>query len=880
MAKPSRPNRRQRPARKSIAFEAVKRFIQRNKKILAAAACAFVVICAILFLHYYVRFSRLVDQRLSGQIFHRASLVLSAPVPISPGSALSMGDVEDMLRKALYSEGEPKGSGVGTFRLNGDSLLVIPGPESFFMTGSDRESPAAITFKDGKIAAITSSPGNTPLDSYELEPEVITTLFDQSRSKRLIVGFHDCPKVLLDAVVSAEDRRFFSHHGVNVFRLVEATLADIRSDERLQGGSTLTMQLARNFFLVRKKTIKRKADEIFLAILLEHRLSKDEIFALYANQVYMGQRGSFSIYGFGEAADEYFNKSVKDLTLPEAALVAGMIRGPNLYSPYRYPKRAIARRNWVLGEMARNHYITPAQEVKAAAAPLGVTERNLGGSQAPYFVDMVKDQLLDHISQQDLLSQSYRIYTTLNPNLQAAAASAVHEGMEGVDKRLSARRRKGAPALPQAQAALVVLDPHSGDVAALVGGRNYTASQLNHALAMRQPGSSFKPFVYAAALSSSVDGSQPLITTDTVLPDDPETFQFGNITYQPKNFKDEYYGSVTPREALALSLNVATVNLAQMTGYEKIKDLAVAAGLNGGIQATPAIALGAYDTSPLQLAGAYTIFANGGVYEAPRIILAVKDSTGNVVWQSPSVSRRVLDPRISYLMTNLMETVIDHGTGEGARAAGFLAPAAGKTGTLHDGWFAGYMPNLLAVAWVGYDNNQDLGLTGASSALPVWTDFMKRVVQLPGYQKVQSFSPPFGIIVAPLDSKTVIATANNPLATPDEVFIDGTQPVSNAVTSTLSNLIRKILPFGSQKKGPASSSATPGVVPTLSSPAVTTLPGGSAAPSNPSAATTSSKAAPPQKPESVVKKIFSIFKHHKNKSDQDNSSPGSTPAKQ
>ncbi|MGH9353497.1 MAG: penicillin-binding protein 1A, partial [Terriglobia bacterium] len=697
----------------------------------------------------------------------------------------------------------------------------------------------------------------------------------QSRSKRLIVGFHDCPKVLMNAVLSAEDRRFFSHHGVNVFRLIEATLTDIRSDERLQGGSTLTMQLARNFFLVRKKTVKRKLDEIFLAILLEHRLSKDEIFTLYANQVYMGQRGSFSIYGFGEAADEYFNKSVKDLTLPEAALIAGMIRGPNLYSPYRYPKRAVARRNWVLREMVDNHYITPQQEAKASAAPLGITQRNVGGSQAPYFVDMVKDQLLDHISQQDLLSQSYRIYTTLNPNLQAAAANAVHEGMQEVDKRIDARRKRGALPGLQPQAALVVLDPHSGEVVALVGGRNYTLSQLNHALAMRQPGSSFKPFVYAAALSSGVDGSQPLITADTVLPDEPETFQFGNITYQPKNYKEEYYGNVTPREALALSLNVATVNLAQMTGYEKIKDLALAAGINGGIQATPAIALGAYDATPLQMAGAYTIFANSGVYEAPRIILAVKDPAGNVVWQSPAVSRRVLDPRVSYLMTNLMETVIDHGTGEGARARGFIAPAAGKTGTSHDGWFAGYTSNLLAVAWVGYDNDQDLGLTGASSALPVWTHFMKRAVELPGYQNVQSFAPPFGIIVAPLDSKAVIATANDPLATPDEVFVDGTQPVSNSVTSTLSNLIRKILPFGSAKKGPSSGSAAPGGVSTVPSPAVTTLRNQSAGSlsSNPPTAAASSKAGESQKPDGVVKKILSLFKHHKNKPEQDNSNP-------
>lgn len=820
------------------------------------------VIFGIIFFHYYIRFSRLVDQRLSGQIFHRASLVLSAPVPVTAGTPLSMSEVEDLLRKALYSEGEPKGEGVGTFHADGSALRVTPGPDSYFASGGDREGPATLTFADGKVASIQS--GGAALARYELEPEVVTTLFDASRSKRMLVGFHDCPKVLLDAVVSAEDRRFFSHHGVNVFRLVEATIADIRSDERVQGGSTLTMQLARNFFLVRKKTIKRKLDEIFLAILLDHRLSKDEIFTLYANQVYMGQRGSFSIYGFGEAAREYFNKNIKDLTLPEAALIAGIIRGPNLYAPYRYPERATARRNWVLSEMARNHYISGRQEEAAAAAPLGLAQRNVGGSHAPYFVDLVKDQLIAHLSQRDLLSQSYRIYTTLDPALQTAAAAAVHQGMKEVDERLAKRRKRGAPAPAglEPQAALVALDPHTGDVVALVGGRNYAVSQLNHALAMRQPGSSFKPFVYAAALSSGVDGSQPLITANTVLPDEPQTFQFGNVVYQPKNFKAEYYGSVTPREALALSLNVATVNLAQMTGYQKIADLAHAAGISTA-QATPAIALGSYDASPLMMAGAYTAFGNSGVYEQPRIILAVKDATGNVVWQSPSVSRRILDPRVSYLMTNFMETVIDHGTGEGARADGFLAPAAGKTGTLHDAWFAGYTSNLLAVTWVGYDNNQDLNLTGATAALPIWTDFMKSAVALPTYHNTQPFVPPFGIIVAPLDPKTVVATANDPLATGEEVFIDGTQPVANTLTNTLSGLIRKILPFGSHKnKSSSNVTAAPGVVATQSSPAVATLPG---APQSRGAAQAPAPPAAPQKSESVVKKIFSIFKHHKNK---------------
>ncbi|MDE3181300.1 MAG: penicillin-binding protein, partial [Acidobacteriota bacterium] len=344
-------------------------------------------------------------------------------------------------------------------------------------------------------------------------------------------------------------------------------------------------------------------------------------------------------------------------------------------------------------------------------------------------------------------------------------------------------------------------------------------------------------------------------------------------TYSPKNYKEEYFGNVTVREALALSLNVATVNLAQMVGYEKIRDLAMAAGINNGIQATPAIALGAYDATPLQIAGAYTIFSNDGVYEKPRIVLAVKDSSGRTVWQSPVVSRRVLDPRVSYLCVNLMETVIDHGTGEGARARGFYAPAAGKTGTSHDGWFSGFTSNLLATAWVGYDNDQDLDFAGASSALPIWTEFMKEAIQLPGYRNVQPFTQPLGIITAPVSSQTALLTANNPLATPDEVFIDGTEPVSTTAASTVTNLLRKILPFGRAKntQTPAAS-AQPQADEPPPSPAVA-LPPAEAAGARSAGA---NAPPPPEQPKpSVMKRFISIFHHHKNKPDPQ--SPDQTP---
>ena len=423
----------------------------------------------------------------------------------------------------------------------------------------------------------------TALKTYWLEPEPITTLFGASRAKRRLVRYQDLPKALVDAILATEDHRFYSHHGVDSLRIVAAALADFRSDKRLQGGSTLTMQLARNLFLTPRRTIRRKMAEVFFAMILEHRLTKDQILVLYANQVYLGQQDSFSIYGFGEAASVYFNKDVSALTLPEAAFLTGLIRGPNLYLPYEHPKRAAERRNFVLGRMQKAGFISASEAEQASRTPLGLAEQSAEVRQQAYFVDMVKAQMLAQFSEHDLLSRGYRIYTTLDLDLQRAASEGARAGLIEVDRQVKRQRerRKTSPLdSNQPQLALVALDPHTGDVKALIGGRGYGASQLNHVLARRQPGSSFKPFVYATALNSGVDGSHPLVTLATVLADEPTMFEFGNKTYAPENYKQAYRGPVTVREALTYSLNVPAVQLAEMVGYRKVRRLC----RGGGVQ--------------------------------------------------------------------------------------------------------------------------------------------------------------------------------------------------------------------------------------------------------------------------------------------------------
>jgi penicillin-binding protein 1B len=814
------------------------------KKVLLAAGLLAFLAGTGFFVYIYVRFSRVIDARLSGDIFNNASVVFAVPTPVFVGQAATPAGVATRLRRGLYAEGEG-GSAVGTYKLAGDRLEITPGPASFFRGEVVREGPAALEFRSGRLASITSLDRGGALDSYQLEPEVITTLFDNTRSKRRLVRYQDLPKVVVDAVLATEDHRFFSHHGVNFYRILAAALADIRAEERVQGGSTLTMQLARNFFLTPHRTIRRKLAEIFLALLLEQRLSKEQIFELYSNQIYLGQRGSFSIYGFGEAASAYFNKDVSSLTLPEAALLAGLIRGPNLYSPYKYPGRALDRRNFVLRRMLEVSVISPSDAEKGSAAPLGVIPQNVESLQAPYFVDMVKDQLLSQFSERDLISQSYRIYTTLDLDLQRAASEGVRAGVVEVDQEVKKQKRAKdlPPAGPhQPQVALVALDPHTGAIKALVGGRDYGASQLNHIQAKRQPGSSFKPFVYAAALSSGADGSQPLVTPVTMLVDEPTTFQYGDQTYEPENYKQEYHGLVTVREALTHSLNVATVRLAEMVGYDKVRNLAVAAGINKDLLATPAMALGAYVATPLEIGGAYTTFANGGVYVEPRFILVVYDSSGHTLWRSSMTSWPVLDPRVAYLMVSLMESVINNGTAAGVRGRGFTLPAAGKTGTSHDGWFAGFTSNLLGVVWVGYDDDRELRLPGASSALPLWTEFMKRASEVPAYRDAKPFDPPPGVVTVPVEMRANPAGSGNSLLVRNEFFIEGTEPRAQGPGHGATGILARLFQPRGVPTVPAAATAPPAADP-------------SAAPAgNPPGAPAG------QKKEGVMKKFASIFK--------------------
>jgi penicillin-binding protein 1B len=741
------------------------------------------------FSYFYVKYDRIIEKRFKGPVFSTSALIYAEPKTVKVGEKFDAKQIAALLRHAGYSSKDGE-SELGTYHLVSDGIEITPGPQSYHSPDS-----ATIHFSDGEVDSITSKSGE--LGAYELEPELVTSLFDaEQRSKRQLVKYKDIPKVLVDAVVSIEDRRFFQHSGVNFVRLAEATWVDLTHQRHEQGGSTITMQLSRAFFLTPQKTVKRKLIEMLIAIELERKFSKEQIFEFYGNRVDLGQRGSFTISGFGEAARAYFNKDLKDVTLPEAALMAGLIQAPSYLSPYRHPERALERRNIVLDSMVETHTITREQADKAKATPLKLAPPNVEASDAPYFVDLVRDNLSSKFSERELNEQSYRIYTTLDPDLQQAAAQAVESGVKLVDeqvKKLRTRRVKigtGKKAKyetqvkpgPDPQVALVAMDPHTGAVLALVGGRNYGWSQLNHAVAKRPTGSIFKPFVYAAAMNTALnpvttaDGQAAVFTPASTVQDQPTTFAYGDQIYEPRNYKEEYHGEVTTRYALAMSLNNATVKLAEEVGYDKVADLAKAAGITS-VKPTPAMALGAYDATPLEMAAAYTVFANNGVRLSPVLVNSLRNENGDVVQNFSTDQKQVLDPRVAYVMTDMMEGVINNGLGFSAvRGRGFQAPAAGKTGTSHDGWFAGYTSNLLCIVWVGFDDYSDLRLSGAQTAAPIWADFMKKAIKLPQYSDMKPFTQPSGVVDVQLDKST------NRLATPacpetyTAAFVAGTEP--------------------------------------------------------------------------------------------------------
>ncbi|MGA8110646.1 MAG: PBP1A family penicillin-binding protein [Acidobacteriaceae bacterium] len=797
-----------------------------RKVLIGAGFCCAVglLLGVMVFSFYWTKYGHIVDDRLKHPLFTETASIYAAPEEIRPGQKLTPGDIAQELQQAGYTvTGVGAASPMGTYAEGARSVTIHPGPQSYHA-----QDGATIDFAAGAVSEITADNGQQ-LAAYELEPLLVTGLSDANRAKRRLVTYNELPKYLVPAVTSIEDRRFFQHDGVDYVRLLGAAWDDVRNHHYSQGGSTLTMQLARGFFLSPEKRIKRKLIEIVITFQLEDRFNKQQIFQMYANQVPLGQRGSFAIDGFGEAAQAYFGKDVDQLDLPECALLAGIIQSPSRLNPFRHPARALERRNVVLDSMVETGDITKAEAEQAKAAPLGLSPGAFDAGEAPYFVDLVRDQLIAKLGDADYNEQGLRIYTSLDPQLQQIAQQAVADGMKKVDDLVQARydrlaraaekRGETPPAIVWPQVALVALNPHTGQVLALVGGRNYGESQFDHAVSHRPTGSIFKPFVYAAAFNSALagtpltntNGTSAIFTPVTILHDEQTTFTFDNQTYTPRDFDNKYYGDIPAVQALYMSLNNPTIALAQEVGFDNVAALARQAGITS-VKATPAMAIGAYDATPLEMAGAYTVFANEGVKLDPWFLASVRAANGDVMADYSPDSKPVLDPRAAFLTVSMMEQVLNnpHGTGAGVRNLGFISPAAGKTGTSHDAWFAGFTSNLLCVVWVGNDDYSQLSASmgaaaeGSRAAGPIWAEFMKDAVKLPEYSDVHDFVPPPGIVQVQLDDTTnLLADA----ACPDDytaAFLDGTQPTDTCDHSIgdQRNIFQKIFGLGERTVNP------------------------------------------------------------------------------
>ncbi len=732
----------------------------------------------------YGRFSIVVDERLHGERVRTIPRVYGRPLTLRGGLALSPDDVVQRLNDLGYTARETPHEG-GEFAAAADAVAVVPRGGRFagrlvrLEWTSDRARASA--GPPSTIARITA--GEARVGEVALDAPLLSALVTPARERRRRVPLTAIPPHVQQAVLAIEDRRFYVHPGIDPIRMVGALVTNLRGTRAyLSGASTITQQLARNFFLTEemaeeqqsgRRSIRRKLREQFISMVLEARATKEEILELYLNEVYLGHRGSFAIHGVAAAARTYFAKDLSNLSIAEGALIAGVIQSPANHSPFASVERARDRRDVVLQAMHDAGYLDAAGLQLALQEPIRAAARALD-FEAPYFVDHVADELDRTLPGLTAGAASLEVHTTLDINLQRAAQDAVRSGLASVDETLARRKRQVRP-----QAALVAVDPRTGEVLALVGGRSYNQSQFDRATAARrQPGSVFKPFVFLAAFDHAMKSGLSDVTPASLVLDEPATWTLPEGDWSPGNFDDEYDGLITYRRALALSRNLATIKVAEQAGFSTVADLWKRTGLGKTpLKGYPSIALGVFELTPLEVAEAFTTFATLGrqtpLRSISRVVTAGLD-------RAPAATRprEVADPAVTYLVTNMMRSVLNEGTGASARAAGFALDAAGKTGTtndLRDAWFVGFTPELLAVVWVGLDDNQVLGLSGSQAAVPIWTAFMKRA--LAGRPNVP-FTPPPGVVQLEIDRDTGHLALPTCPRVSTEAFLAGTEPAT------------------------------------------------------------------------------------------------------
>jgi penicillin-binding protein 1B len=699
----------------------------------------------------------------------RTTIMLTAGQTLASGMNVRTLDLAQTLDRLGYREVPSAPVSPGQFHREPDVWDVYL--HGVVEDGPPRPARLRLELAEERITRLLHD--DAPVPSAALEPEVLTSVADRPGEEYRPVRLAEAPPMLVQALLAAEDHRFFEHAGLDLRGLARAFWVNLRSGRVAQGGSTITQQLVKNRLLGAQRTVGRKLREAWLAAVIEWHYDKEQILESYLNEIYLGQRGGMAIRGVGAASGSYFGKPVHQLTLAEAALLAGMVRAPNSYSPVLHPERSRQRRDAILGRLRDLERISLPDYEAARREPLRNPPAPAPGQLAPYFGDYVREELEDRL-EGGLGGIDNRVFTTLDPVLQRFAEHAVGRGLERLERTHA--RLKRAELTQRLQAALIALDPSTGHVRALVGGRDYQTSQFNRAVfARRQPGSAFKPFVYAAALGR-LQG-EPAFTPATFVDDEPLAVAVDHETWSPRNYADRYEGRVTVRRALEQSLNAATVRIALETGLSHVVRTARELGVTSRLVPVPAVALGAFEVSPLELARAYLPLANGGLrVNRATAVRAVRAPDGNPGPLDEPGTAQVITPAEAYLMTALLEGVIASGTGAAARPLQALGNVAGKTGTTNDGrdaWFVGYSPNLLALVWVGFDGGEPHGLSGSEAALPIWTEFMRQALEA---YPPPALTTPAGVTRVGIDATNGRAANLFCPVVVRETFLTGTEP--------------------------------------------------------------------------------------------------------
>lgn len=751
------------------------------KKILKITGLFILLLSAGLVLYGWYLSAR-VEKRFAGRRWSIPSTVFSDITTLYPGQRINRSLFNKKLNSLGYREVSHKPRKKGEKKTSTSKVTIYL--HDLKMPSLTRKGfPVIIRFLQNEIESINRADTGKSVPILELEPEEIMQFFGPEREKRHLISIQQVPEDLIYAVLAAEDGRFYKHHGIDPLGILRALYTNLRHGAIRQGGSTLTQQLAKNYFLTPERTISRKMNEAILSVIIEAIYEKDEILEIYFNEIYLGQKGSVSINGVGEASSFYFDKPVKKLSLPEAATIAGLIKGPNHYSPYVDKSRCRDRRNMVLHAMHRKGWITDNKLKAALSAKVETAGFNLQEKKAPYFIDYLSRQIETLYPTEVLNSMGLSIYTTLDTQVQAAAELALEKGLTRLEKSIPALRRKKVE--EKLQGAVIVVQPKTGYILAMVGGRNYTASQFNRiAQSRRQPGSAFKPLVYLTGLEEFTPASR--------LSNEPKTYLINNKEWEPQNFSPSDEFNVSMRMALAKSYNLATVDLAMKTGLNKIVNTAVRFHFSIPVKPYPSLALGAFEVIPLELARAYCVFAADGMLPYPLSLKDVTDENAKLLKQKHMTIERLTSPAKAFIMSSMLRSVADEGTARSLISRGISWPVAGKTGTTNnfrDAWFVGYTPDILALVWVGFDNGDSIFSTGSAAALPIWADLMNSI---PQYVSKNWYKMPPGVVKKTVCSESGLLAHKGCPESMEEIFLKENVPTVFCPTHKKPGLFRRL----------------------------------------------------------------------------------------